>query len=230
MAAIANANEAAKKRIGVFMARVSTARLTGQCKIRIAEYARLLELRALFSEVMKTITAGIALCLVAFATSVSYGGQEPTGVAAVNVALKQNPKKKVVTDAKGNFVLSGLPPGSYTLFVWGPSAKDLHQTTGNVMIVATSYAIKVEEAKRSANQNHLTSDQLIVGVDIPIQVGPSGNVRGRVLAEGLKRFVWVPQRPGTNLPGYWAEEGSAEAVPSHNITQLTRKDLLTPNR
>jgi hypothetical protein len=179
---------------------------------------------------MKNITRGILFCVVAFAASVSYGGQEPSGVAQVNVALKQNPKKKAVTDAQGNFVLSALPAGSYMLFVWGPSAKDLHQTTGSVMIVATSYSIKVEGAKPSANQNKLTSDTLIAGVDIPIQVGPSGNVKGRVLAEGLKRFVWVPQRPSTNLPGHWAEEGSAEAVPSHNITQITRKDMLTPNR
>ena len=179
---------------------------------------------------MKNMTRGIVFCVVAFAASLSYGGQEPSGVAAVNVALKQNPKKKVVTDTQGNFVLSALPPGSYTLFVWGPSAKDLHQTTGSVMIVATSYSIKVEGAKRSANQNHLTSDTLIAGVDIPIVVGPSGNVRGRVLAEGVKRFVWVPRTSNSNLPGRWVEEGSAEAVPSHNITQITRKDMLTPNR
>jgi hypothetical protein len=179
---------------------------------------------------MKNMTRWIVFFVVAFAASVGYGGQEPSGVAAVNVAVKQNLKKKAVTDAQGNFVLSALPPGSYTLFVWGPSAKDVHQTTGSVMIVATSYSIKVDGAKRSANQNHLTSDKLIAGVDIPVVVGPSGNVRGRVLAEGLKRFVWVPRTSETNLPGHWAEEGSADAVPSHNITQIQRKDLLTPNR
>ena len=99
------------------------------------------------------MTRGILFCVVALATSVVYGSEEPKGVAAVNVALKQNPKKKAVTDAQGNFVLSALPAGSYTLFVWGPSAKDLHQTTGSVLIVATSYSIKVEGAKRSADQS-----------------------------------------------------------------------------
>lgn len=179
---------------------------------------------------MKTITAGIAFCVVAFSTSLSYGGQAPSGVAAVNVALKQNPKKKTVTDAQGNFVLSALPAGSYTLFVWGPAAKDLHQTTGSVMIVATAYSIKVEGAKRSANQNNITSDKLITGVDIPVTVGADGNIRGRVLAEGLKRFVWIPRNLTTNLPAHWVEEGSAEAVPSQNVTQIQRKDMLTPNR
>jgi hypothetical protein len=178
---------------------------------------------------MKNMTRVIVVCVVAFATSVSNGGQEPSGVAGVNVAVKQN-AKKAVTDAQGNFVLSALPAGSRTLFVWGPSAKDVRQTTGNIMVIATAYSIKVEGAKPSASQNHIPSDKLIAGVDIPIEVGPGGNVRGRVLAEGLKRFVWVPKRPGTNLPGHWVEEGSAEAVPSTNITQITRKDMLTPSR
>lgn len=200
---------------------------------RPANYANKLALEThgtLYSEVMKNMTRGILFCVVALAASVSYGGQESGGVAAVNVALKQNPKKKAVTDAQGNFALSALPAGSYTLFVWARSAKDLQQTTSSVMIVATSYSIKIEGAKRSANLNNLASDKLISGVDIPIKVGPGGTVRGRVLAEGLKRFVWVPKTSDTNLPGHWAEEGSSEAVPSHNINQITRKDLLTPNR
>ena len=178
---------------------------------------------------MKNMMRCIVFFVVALAASVSYGGEEPKGVAAVNVALKQNPKKKAVTDDQGNFVLSAVP-GSYTLFVWGPSAKDLKQTTGSVMIVATAYSIKVEGAKRSANQNNITSDKLIAGVDIPIVVGSDGKVQGRVLAEGLKRFVWVPKSSSSNLPGHWAEEGSADAVPSHNMTQISRKDMLTPNR
>ena len=179
---------------------------------------------------MKSMTRGLLLCVAALAASVSNGGQELSGVAGVNVALKQNLKKKAVTDAQGNFILSALPAGTYTLFVWGPAAKDLQETTRNVRVVATSYSVRIEGAKRSADRNNLTSDTLIAGVDIPIQVGPSGNVRGRVLAEGLKRFVWVPRRTDTNLPGHWAEEGSAEAVPSHNISQIRRKDMLTPNR
>ncbi|HKP02351.1 MAG TPA: hypothetical protein VJU77_03230 [Chthoniobacterales bacterium] len=180
---------------------------------------------------MKNMTRAILLCVAAFAAAVSYGGQEPGGVAAVNVALKQNPKKHAITDAQGNFVLSALPAGSYTLFVWGArSAKDLQETTGSVMVVATSYSIKIEGAKRSANQSNIPSDKLIAGVDIPIQVGPDGNVRGRVLAEGLKRFVWIPRSTSSNLPGHWAEEGTAGAIPSHNVVEIKRKDLLTPNR
>jgi hypothetical protein len=176
---------------------------------------------------MKKMTAGLVFCVVAFATSLIYGGQEPSGVAAVNVALKQNPKKRAVTDAHGNFSLDALPAGSYTLFVWAKSADDLRQSTGNIVIVATSYSIKIEGTKRPANESNLTSDNLIAGVDIPIKVGSNGNIRGRVLANGVKRMVWVPRIVGGNVPGHWAEEGSADAVPSHNVTQMRRKDMLT---
>jgi hypothetical protein len=145
------------------------------------------------------------------------------------VVVKQNPGKQAVTDAQGNFALEGLPAGSCTLSVKARSAKDLQQTTRNMVIVATSYSIKIEGAKRAA-KSHLTSDQLLAGVDIAIEVGGSKNVRGRVLANGVKRMVWVPKTSDSNLPGHWAEEGSSEAVPSHNIGVIKRKDLLYPNR
>jgi hypothetical protein len=179
---------------------------------------------------MKNIRRGILFCVVAFSTSLTYGGQEPSGVAEINVAVKQKSGKPAVTDAQGNFILDALPAGSYTLFVWARSAKDLQPTTRNVMVVATSYSIKVEGAKRSAKQSNLTSDALIAGVDIPIEVGPGAKIRGRVLAEGLKRFVWVPKTSDTNLPAHWAEEGASDAVPSHNIGVIRRSDLQNPNR
>src|SRR6476620_7945595 len=115
---MASATEAAKKRNGVFMVRVSTALSVEQSKTGDRwNMLAWVDARMLSCEVMKTITAGIAFCVVALSTALTYGGEQPNGVAAVNVALKQNPKKKVVTDAQGNFVLSAVPAGSYTLFV-----------------------------------------------------------------------------------------------------------------
>jgi hypothetical protein len=177
---------------------------------------------------MKNMTRIILFGGVVFATSLIYGGQEPTGVAAVNVTVKQNRSTHAVTDAHGNFVLDPLPAGSYTLLVRAPSAKEMQETTRNVMVVGTSYSIKIEGTKRAANQDHLPSNKLVAGVDIPIEVGSGVKVRGQVLANGVKRFVWIPRSPDSNLPGHWAEEGTAEAVPSHNVTEIRRTDLLNP--
>jgi hypothetical protein len=179
---------------------------------------------------MKNMMAGIVLCAVALAASVVYGGEEPGGVAAVNVVVKEKPDKRAVTDAHGNFALEALPAGSYTLSFRARSAKDLQHFTRSVVIVATSYSIKIEGTKRAANQSHLTSDKLIAGVDVMTDVGSGGSIRGRVLENGVKRMVWVPKTPDSSLPGHWAEEGTNDAVPSHNVSEIRRQDLLTPNR
>jgi hypothetical protein len=177
---------------------------------------------------MKNKTLGILFCVMALTTPVAYGAGESSGVAAVNVAVKQDPSKHAVTDANGNFVLDALAAGSYTLVVRARSAKDLQQTTRNVIVVGTSYSIKIAGTKRSINQSHLTSNKLVAGLDIAIEVGSDGKVRGQVLANGLKRFVWIPRSTDSNLPGHWAEEGTAEAVPTHNVTEIRRTDLLNP--
>src|ERR1044072_4186446 len=103
---------------------------------------------------MKNIARGILFCVVVFSTALIYGGQEPSGVAEINVSVRQKSGKPVVTDARGNFTLGALPAGSYTLFVWARSAKEIQPKTGNVREVATSYSIKIEGAKRSANQSN----------------------------------------------------------------------------
>jgi hypothetical protein len=183
---------------------------------RFQEYACLVEKPTLFSELMKNVTLGILFCTVAFATSVIYGSQEASGVYGIDVVVKQKPSNHAVTDPNGNFALESLPPGSYTLSFRARPAKDLRSSTRDKVIVATSYSIKIEGTKSPANRSGLTSDKILAGVDIAVQVGSGAKVRGRVLPAGSKKMVWVPQRVGSNFPGHWAEEGSEEASP-HNI-------------
>jgi hypothetical protein len=40
-----------------------------------------------------------------------------------------------------------------------------------------------------------------------------------------KKMVWVPQEIGSNLPGHWVEEGSAETVASHNWGHIKIDDV-----
>ena len=160
---------------------------------------------------MKNMTRGILFLLVACATSVSYGGQAPRGVAGVDVVLKQNPSKRAVTDARGNFAFAGLAPGSYTLSFRAPKTASAKNVTTDKVLVGTSYSIKIDGAKRPVIQSGLTSDKLIAGVDLRIDVGSGAKVRGQVAAGALKKMVWVPREPGSNIPGYWAEEGTVAA-------------------
>jgi len=148
---------------------------------------------------MKHMTRGILLLFVLSTLPVIYGEAPPKGVAGVSVVVKQNPSKHTVTDARGNFSLEALPAGSYTL---------------------TSYSIKVEGTKRPITQSGLTSDKLLAGVEIRVEVGASAKVRGQVLAGGLKKMVWIPGETGSHMTGHWAEADSAEAKARRSDTQI----------
>jgi len=165
---------------------------------------------------------GVLLLSVLFAMPVVYG-QAPKGVAGVSVVVKQNPTKRAVTDARGNFSLEGLPAGSYTLAIRPQKAQDTKTASTTKAIVATSYSIKVEGTKRPVNQT-LTSDKLLAGVDIAVEVGAGAKVRGQVLAGGLKKMVWIAAEVGSHLPGHWVDADSKEAA-AHNTVRVSNDDF-----
>ena len=148
---------------------------------------------------------------VALATPVIYGGEPSRGVAGVDVIVKQRPSDRAVTNARGNFALEALAAGSYTLTFRARKAEDMHRSTSDKVIVATLYSIKIEGAKRAVKRSDLTTNDLLAGVDLEVQLGPGARIRGQVAAGASKNMVWLPREPGSNLPGRWVEEGSAEA-------------------
>lgn len=160
---------------------------------------------------MKRMVRGLVLFLVALATPVLYGAEPDGGVAGVDVIVKQRPSDRAITDGRGNFALEALAAGEYTLTFRSRKAEDLHRSTSDKVIVAMSYSIKVDGARRAVKKGGLTSDDLLAGVNLDVDVGPGARLRGRVAAVGQKKMVWIPQEPGSNLPGRWVEEGSAEA-------------------
>ena len=162
---------------------------------------------------MKKMTRVFLPLFVAFATSVSYGGQPPRGVAGVDVVVKQNPTKRAVTDARGNFALDGLPPGAYTLSFRSKKAANTKTTTTDKVVIGTSYSIKIDGAKRVVKSG-LTSDHLIGGFELRVD-GAGSKIRGQVLAEAMKKMVWIPKEPGSNIPGRWVEEGTVAASRSN---------------
>jgi hypothetical protein len=175
---------------------------------------------------MKNIIRGILLLSVLFAMPAVYGAEPPgrKGVAGVSVVVKQNPAKRSVTDARGSFALEGLPAGSYTLTIRPQKAGDTKMASTTKAVVATSYSIKIEGTKRPVNQTGLTSDKLLAGVDIPVEVGAGAKVRGQVLAGGLKKMVWIAAEVGSHMPGHWVDADSKEAA-AHNIVRVSNDDF-----
>jgi hypothetical protein len=175
---------------------------------------------------MKSMTkVGVVILVAAFAVSASYG-EQARGVAGVDVIVKQNPRNHAVTDARGTFALDGLAPGSYTLIFRSRKAADVKTASTEKVVVATSYSIKVDGIKRPVNQTSLTSDKLIAGVSIPVEVGAGAKIRGQVAAGALQKMVWIPKEPGSHIPGHWAAADSAEAKAKRSDTQiLSREDM-----
>lgn len=172
---------------------------------------------------MNNMTRGILFCVVAFATSVIHGGQEAPGVAGVDVVVKQNPNKHDVTNSWGIFALEPLPAGAYTLTFKARPAKNLvswEKHTNDNVVVASEYVIKIQGAKSPVNRSGFSSDKLLGGVDIAVEVGTGAKVRGQVLVGASKKWIWVPKRVDTNIPGHWAVEGSEE-VARHNVQMIT---------
>jgi Carboxypeptidase regulatory-like domain len=176
---------------------------------------------------MKQMTRGVVLLLVALATPVIYGGEPPRGVAGVDVVVKQRPSDSAVTDARGNFAIEALAAGSYTLTFRARKAENLHHSTSDKVIVAMAYSIKIDGTKHAVNKSRLTSDDLMAGVDVDVDLGPGARIRGQVASGALKNMIWIPREPGSNLPGHWVEEGSAEARAAlhHNAHELSVEAL-----
>jgi hypothetical protein len=185
------------------------------------------------SEFMKHRTRGIVFLLIALAAPVIYGGEPDRGVAGVDVVVKQSPRNNhVVTDARGNFAFEALAAGSYTLTFRARKAEDLHHSTSDKVIVATLYSIKIDGTKRAVNKSGLTSNHLAAGVDVDVDLGPGARIRGQVAAVALKNMVWIPQETGSNIPGHWVEEGSAEAKAAvhHNANRMSMEELRKAQR
>jgi hypothetical protein len=162
------------------------------------------------SEVMKHMTRSIVFLLVALAAPMIYGVEPDRGVAGIDVIVKQRPRDSAVTNARGNFAIEALAAGSYTLTFRSRKAEHIPSTSDKV-IVATMYSIKIEGAKHAVNKSGLTSDDLLAGVNVEVDLGPGARIRGQVAAGALKKMIWIAREHGSNLPGHWVAEDSAEA-------------------
>jgi len=171
---------------------------------------------------MKHIIRGILLFCVLFGLPLAYG-ETAKGVAGVTITVKQNPAKRVVTDGRGAFSFDGLPAGSYTLSFRAQKAKDTKTASTTQAVVATSYSIKVEGGTRPITQK-LTSDNLLAGVDLPVQLGAGAKLRGEVLAGALKKMVWIAPEVGSHFPGHWVDADSKEAA-AHNSVRVSGDDF-----
>jgi hypothetical protein len=179
---------------------------------------------------MKNMIRGAVFSLFCITVSLAYGG-----IPAMNVSVSDesgNPAYKGGTNTSGAFATAKLKPGKYVVQLnsKSPAVKGNH------------YAIVVSAGKKKVAANAVAGEKFNGGgVALKVEVGAGLNITGQVAEESKaavkngKKMVWIPPMLGSNLPGRWVEEDSAEAklsksrgVMSKDSVQRLQESPTTP--
>jgi hypothetical protein len=158
-----------------------------------------------------------------FAATLAFGA-----VPAVSVTVSDaggNAAFKGATNASGAFSTANLKPGSYVVQFNASSAA----------MKGKYYALVVSAGKKKVSASAVPGEKFAGGgVAMKVDVGSGLNINGIVAAEeegtakNGKKMVWIPPMLGTNMPGHWAEKGSADEVLSRtrgNVRTEAVQDL-----
>ena len=169
---------------------------------------------------MKNMLRSTVPSLFLVVASMAYGG-----VPAMNVTVSDaggKPAFKGMTNAKGLFATANLKPGHYVVQL----------NSQNPAVKGSHYAIVVSAGAKKVSANSVPGEKLAGGgVALKVDVGSGVNITGQIAAENGpaskdgKKMVWIPKQLGSNMPGHWAEEGSAEAIAAKNAGILGTGDV-----
>ena len=168
---------------------------------------------------MKNVIRSTVLSLLFIAASMAYGGVpamdvtvfDASGTAAFNGR----------TNTNGTFATANLKSGNYVvqLNAKGPAMKGHH------------YAIVVFSGTKKFVAGAVPGEKFGGGgVALRVNVGAGLNIAGQVADEGKgglngKTLVWIPPMLGSNMPGHWAEKGSAEEISSRTRGIIPRANI-----
>ena len=168
---------------------------------------------------MKHIFRGLSFLMALFAAAAVYAA-----VPAMNVTVSDASGKaafKGTTNANGVFATAKLTPGNYTVQVASQSAD----------VKGKHYTIVVAAGKKKVSAGAVPGEKFARGgVALKVDVGAGLNITGQVSSEekvskGGKKMVWIPPQLGSNLPGRWVEEDSAEAAASKTRGSMSKEGV-----
>ena len=169
---------------------------------------------------MKNMIRSAVVSLLFIATCIVQGA-----VPAMNVTVSDAGGKaafKGTTDTKGTFATAKLKPGNYVVQFISNSAA----------VKGNQYAIVVSAGTKKVAANAVPGEKLAGGgVAMKVDVAAGVNITGQVAAEANgavkngKKMVWIPKQLGSNMPGHWAEEGSAEAIAAKAAGNLSGDEI-----
>lgn len=157
------------------------------------------------------------LWLFLIAASVMYGGVPP-----VNVVVSDKGGKtayKGATNTSGAFATAKLQPGNYVVQLNSSSTE----------LKGKQYAVVVSAGTKKVSANVAGEKFAGGGVAMKVDVAAGLNITGQVAAQtaptskGGKKMVWIPKQLGSNQPGHWVEEDSAEAIAAKNAGFISKE-------
>ena len=143
------------------------------------------------------------------------------GVPSVTVTVSNSGKAafKGTTDAKGAFTTAKLEAGNY-IVQFNSSRADLK---------GKKYAVVVSAGKKKVAADVAGEKFAGGGVAMKVDVGAGLNITGQIaeqtgpVSKNGKKMVWIPPVLGSNMPGHWAEEDSAEAKESKSRGVMSKE-------
>lgn len=167
---------------------------------------------------MKTLLRSLSVVVVLFTASLALAAVTPVKVTVFNskgaVAFTGQ------TNASGTFVTPSLAPGRYIV------------QFNSTKLEENAYAVVVSSGSKKVVANSVGGQQFAGGgIAMRVTVGGGLNITGNIISatnpDGTtKVMVWVPPMLGSNLPGHWAERGSADEVTSRTRGIIHRYSLV----
>ena len=155
------------------------------------------------------------LSVLLIAVSMAFGGVPPLKVTVSDAGGKAAFKGS--TDKSGAFVTASLKPGNYVV----------QFNSNNAALKGKHYALVVSAGTKKVLANAVPGEKFAGGgVAMRVAVGNVLSITGQVASEGDgKKMVWIPPMTGSNRPGHWAEEGSAEAIAAKTAGNISVSDV-----
>jgi hypothetical protein len=170
---------------------------------------------------MKNILRSIVMAFLVIAASITYSAVPPISVTVSDATGKA--AFKGATNSTGAFATTKLQPGNYVV----------QFRSASPAVKGNYYAVVVSAGKKKVSASAVAGEKLGGGgVALKVDVGAGLNITGQVAAEEKsavnkngKKMIWIPPTLGSNMPGHWAEEGSAEEISSRTRGNVRKEKV-----
>jgi hypothetical protein len=168
---------------------------------------------------MKKMIRSLAMSFLIVGTAMAYGGIPPMNVTVSDASGKA--AFKGATNTSGTFATAKLQPGNYVVQLNSSSSE----------LKGKKYAVVVAAGKKKVSADVAGEKFAGSGVAMKVDVAAGLNITGQVAAQtgpvskGGKKMVWIAPMLGSNMPGHWVEEDSAEAKASKSRLNMSNDSV-----